>query len=280
MRRHRIEYDGAIYHVIQRSSNKEKIFGQDQEKKKLLGIIDQLKEKMLYKIFGYVIMDNHYHLLLQTGTIPLNKVMHRINFRYSKFYNNCHERHGHVFGGRYKAGLIQDESYLFAVLRYVHQNPVRVGVCTKVSDYSSNSDRAYRTNKNDLVDIELILNTLSSNRKNAIGSYIKLMGEYDELDYGKEKLIGDEEFVQSKKTEVMAENSNLGQVRATLSELLQKCGATEEEKAQIRSGSRKRSLQEYKKRFASVALENGYTFKEIGAFMSINDAAVNKLISK
>ena len=280
MRRHRIEYDGAIYHVIQRSSNKEKIFGQDKEKKRLLDIIDQLKEKMFYKIFGYVIMDNHYHLLLQTGTIPLNKVMHRINFHYSKYYNNRHDRHGHVFGGRYKAGLIQDESYLFAVLRYVHQNPVRAGICTKVSDYSWSSDRAYRTNKNDLVDIELILNTLSINRKNAVVAYIKLMGEYDEVDFGKEKLIGDNEFVQSKKAEVMAENSNLGQVRATLSELLQECVATDEDRAQIRSGSRKRSLQEYKKRFARDALKNGYTFKEIGTFMSISDAAVNKLISK
>ncbi len=146
MRRHRIEYDGAVYHVIQRSSNREMIFGKVSDKECFIDLLAGYKKKLGFRLFGYVLMDNHYHLLLQTGAIPLSKIMQRINFRYSKFFNQKYNRHGHVFGGRYKAGLVQDESYLFAILRYIHQNPVQAGICKQVNDYKWSSDPAYRKN--------------------------------------------------------------------------------------------------------------------------------------
>ncbi len=71
MRRQRIEYDGALYHVIQRSNNREKIFGSDSDKKQIIGLISGSSRKLGFRLFGYAIMDNHYHLLLQTGSTPL-----------------------------------------------------------------------------------------------------------------------------------------------------------------------------------------------------------------
>jgi putative transposase len=101
MRRHRIEYDGAVYHVIQRSSNREMIFGKAKDKEYFIDLLAGYKKILGFRLFGYVLMDNHFHLLLQTGAITLNKIMQRINFHYSKFYNQKCNRHGHVFGGRY-----------------------------------------------------------------------------------------------------------------------------------------------------------------------------------
>ncbi len=72
MRRQRIEYDGALYHVIQRSNNREKIFGSDSDKKQIIGLISGSSRKLGFRLFGYSIMDNHYHLLLQTDSAHLN----------------------------------------------------------------------------------------------------------------------------------------------------------------------------------------------------------------
>jgi putative transposase len=282
MRRHRIEYDGAVYHVIQRSSNREMIFGKVSDKEYFIDLLAGYKKKLGYRLFGYVLMDNHYHLLLQTGAIPLSKIMQRINFRYSKFFNQKYNRHGHVFGGRYKAGLVQDESYLFAILRYIHQNPVQAGICKQVNDYEWSSDPAYQANKEGITDISFVLDTLSDNRMNAIEKYKRLIGEevQNDFNYEKHNLIGDEDFRESKRKEIAYENRNLGRERKILADLLQLTEASKDEQKLILSGSRKRSLQDYKRKFALEARAEGYTFKEIGAYINISDAAVNKLISK
>ncbi len=279
MRRHRVEYDGALYHVIQRSNNREKIFGSDSDKKLLIDLVTGCSRKLGFRLFGYVIMDNHYHLLMQTGAIPLNKIMHRINYLYSRFYNRSNDRHGHVFGGRYKAALIQDESYLFAVLRYIHQNPVRAGICRSVSDYAWSSDRAYRDNDNSYVHIEFILNIFSRNRPAAIKTYSQMMGEEVDSEFEKTSIHGDEEFIKALDGDIMAESSNLGIKRKSLEEILGSSSASAEDIKLICSGSRKRNLRVYKRVFALKAAEEGYTQKQIGEYIRISDAAVNKLIS-
>jgi putative transposase len=279
MRRHRVEYDGALYHVIQRSNNREKIFGSDSDKKRLIDLTAGCISKLGFRLFGYAIMDNHYHLLLQTGSMPLNKVMHRVNYLYSMYYNRSNDRHGHVFGGRYKAALIHDESYLFAVLRYIHQNPVRAGICSSVSDYAWSSDRAYRANDSSFVHIDFILNTFSQNRPSAIKTYSQMMGEEVVGEFEKTSIYGDQEFIKSHDTEMITENSNLGVKRRSLEEILSGIGASAEEIELIRSGSRKRSLRVNKRAFALKAAGDGYTQQQIGDFISISDAAVNKLIS-
>jgi putative transposase len=279
MRRNRIEFDGAVYHVIQRSSNREKIFGKDTEKEYFLDLLAGYKKKFGYRLFGYVLMDNHYHLLLQTGAIPLNKIMQRINFLYSKFYNQKNSRHGHVFGGRYKAGLVQDESYLFAILRYIHQNPVRANICINIPDYHWSSDHAYRNNIDSLCDIDFILDTFSHNRNNAIKTYRQMMGEMEERNFEKMKLIGHDDFVESKRAEIKAENSNLGTKRKTLEEILKNTVVSETDLKLVRTGSRRRALKSLKKQYIIEAAEEGYTQQEIGSYIKISGAAVNKIMT-
>jgi REP element-mobilizing transposase RayT len=129
-KRLRIEYAGAVYHVIQRGNNKEFVFHQAQDKGYFLKSVEKVMRFCEADTFAYVIMGNHYHLLVRTGEIGLGQVMHRLNTRYSMYYNQIKNRSGHVFQGRYQAGLIQDERHLLTVLRYIHQNPLRAGFVT------------------------------------------------------------------------------------------------------------------------------------------------------
>ncbi len=124
MERRRIEFPGAYYHVMQRGNNRERIFRKNSDKSCYLDNLAELRDNFQFQLFGYVLMDNHYHLLLRTGEEPLNKIMFRQNMFYSRYFNKAHKRSGHLYGDRYKASLIQDERYLFAVLRYIHLNSV------------------------------------------------------------------------------------------------------------------------------------------------------------
>ena len=135
MERRRIEYPGAFYHAIQRGNNRENIFLSDTDKSSYLNHLIELKKKFDFILLGYVLMDNHYHLLLQTGDDPLHKIIFRQNMYYSRYFNKTHNRSGHLYGDRYKASLVQDERYAFAVLRYIHWNPVKAGITTVPEKY-------------------------------------------------------------------------------------------------------------------------------------------------
>jgi len=98
----REEYQGGIYHVIARGNNKEYIFKESIDKGYFIKLLKETIEGMNYCIFGYVLMDNHYHILIQTMDKKLQEIMHQINNKYSKYFNVKYKRIGHVFQGRYK----------------------------------------------------------------------------------------------------------------------------------------------------------------------------------
>ena len=97
-RKPRVEFKGAIYHVIKRGNNRDYIFQGREDKESLLRYIAYAKEDGGFNLMGYVIMDNHYHLIIQTEDKPLSKIMQTVNNRYSKDYNKRHSRSDHVLG--------------------------------------------------------------------------------------------------------------------------------------------------------------------------------------
>jgi REP element-mobilizing transposase RayT len=123
-----VHYDGALYHVIARGNNRANVFETDEEKEKYLEILADYKERYDFQLYAYVIMDNHVHLLLQIGKNPLSKIMQGIQQRYTQYYNGHCKHSGHVFEQRYKAILCEKESYLMALICYIHQNPVRANI--------------------------------------------------------------------------------------------------------------------------------------------------------
>lgn len=119
-RKPRIEFNGALYHVIQRGNNKEYIFKNNKHKQYFLSKLKEYKDIMNFEVYGYVIMDNHYHIVIRSRDVNISMIMHRVNNDFSKYYNISNKRNGHVFQDRYKGILVKDDKYLLSLLRYVH----------------------------------------------------------------------------------------------------------------------------------------------------------------
>lgn len=275
----RIEYYGAYYHVIQRGVNREDIFRDDGDKAKLLEIVMEAREEFDFKLFAYVIMDNHYHFLVQTLNIPISRIMHYINMRYALAYNRKHQRLGHVFENRYKSILVQDNSYFITLIKYIHKNPVAAGMATSMEEYRWTSDIFYRRNMDSLVDIDEFLDLLARERPQAIREYIRLMDEKDKIDrevlmktYEKTSIIGSRDFVKS----ILSD----GEEGESLDEILMKACPSREEYQLIKSGSRLRYLTDYKKDYIEMAREKGYTVAEIGGNIGVSGQAVQNLVKK
>ncbi len=127
-RQPRIEYEGAFYHITSRGNLKGKIFFEETDREKFVNILKITKERYAYNLPAYVLMDNHYHLLIETPLPNLTQLMQNINTSYTVFINRKYERSGHLLQGRYKAIVIDKDSYLLTVSRYIHLNPVRAGI--------------------------------------------------------------------------------------------------------------------------------------------------------
>ena len=267
----REEYKGGIYHVIARGNNKEYIFKENIDKGYFIKLIKETIKGMGYQVFGYALMDNHYHLMIQTHDKKLQEIMHQINNKYSKYFNIKYERVGHVFQGRYKALLVQDETYLVGLLRYVHQNPIKAGLCKAAKEYRWSSDYFYRNNDDSFININIILDMIDMDRKLAMKRYAEVMLEEDEQDYEKGKLIGEEAY------QLMCSSRRGTVEKKRLDEILFDTGISLEDFEAIKSGSRKRSLTEYKLRYAREALALSYTYKEIGKNISLSDSAIKDL---
>src|SRR3990172_5486818 len=120
----RVEFDGATYHVTSRGNAREDIFDDDGDRKAFLECLGKVVDRFNWLCHAYCLMDNHYHLVIETPEANLSNGMRQLNGVYTQLYNRRHRTVGHLFQGRYKAILIQKESHLLEVCRYVVLNPV------------------------------------------------------------------------------------------------------------------------------------------------------------
>ena len=111
-RRPKVEYPGALYHVITRGNQRQRIFYDDQGRSNYLGLLKNQKEAHGFHVYAYVLMRNHVHMLIETGKVPLSRIMQRLSSAYTQYFNRRHKLSGHLFQGRYKAILCDKESYL------------------------------------------------------------------------------------------------------------------------------------------------------------------------
>lgn len=143
----RIEYEGALYHVLSRGNDKQDIFLIDQDRRSLLRTLGQMSERFDVDIFVYVLMGNHYHLLLRTNKANLSKSMQWLGTAYTTRFNVRHSRNGHLFQGRYKSIIVENDSYLLQLSYYIHRNPLRAGSVKRLIDYRWSSYPAYAYNR-------------------------------------------------------------------------------------------------------------------------------------
>jgi putative transposase len=139
----RIEYPGALYHITSRGNEKRDIYLNDHDRQHFLTILKDYNDRYGILIHCYVLMDNHYHLVLETPLGNLLKVMHGINSTYTGYFNRKHDRSGHLFQGRYKGILVDKDNYLLELSRYVHLNPVKAGKTDRPEKYKWSSYPGY-----------------------------------------------------------------------------------------------------------------------------------------
>ncbi len=121
----RIEFEDALYHVCARGNARADIFRIDADRAWFLQLLRQSAQRFDAAVFCFVLMDNHFHLLVQTYRPNLSRWMHWLIVSYSVYFNRCHRRSGHLFQGRYKSFLVESGEYLLSLSRYIHLNPVR-----------------------------------------------------------------------------------------------------------------------------------------------------------
>jgi len=139
----RVEFPGAFYHVTSRGNERKPIYGNDTDRLRYLSLVADIVNRFDLLLHAYVLMDNHYHLLIETLEANLARAMRALNGGYAKQFNRHHQRVGHLFQGRYTAILVERESYLVELSRYIHLNPVRAGIVGRAEDYRWSSAPAY-----------------------------------------------------------------------------------------------------------------------------------------
>jgi REP element-mobilizing transposase RayT len=123
----RIQYPGAFYHITNRGNERKPIFKDNGDRKQFLKILSQSVNNYRVVLHGFVLMSNHYHLLAETPLGNLAEFMRHFNISYTSHFNRRHHRVGHLFQGRYKSVLVEQDVYFSTVAMYIHLNPVKVG---------------------------------------------------------------------------------------------------------------------------------------------------------
>lgn len=142
-RQPRLHFPGAVYHVIHRGNDRQEVFFSEDDRERFLALCQEACRRFEWRVHAYCLMANHCHLVVQVGSVPLSKIMHNISFRYTQYINKKHQRIGHLFHGRYKSILVDKDSYLLELIRYIHLNPVRAGLVQRPEDHVWSSHREY-----------------------------------------------------------------------------------------------------------------------------------------
>ena len=133
----RIEFAHALYHVTSRGNARQKVFRDDRDYQRRLDWLRRAVETYGWRLHAFALMPNHDHLFVETPLANLSAGMHYLNGSYTSYFNRRHKQVGHLFQGRFKAVLIENEGHYWEVSRYIHLNPVRAGLAQRPSVGSS-----------------------------------------------------------------------------------------------------------------------------------------------
>lgn len=288
-RKPRIEFEGAFYHVISRGNQRQKIFRDKEDYRRYLAIIAYYKVRYEFALYGYALMSNHVHFLMETKETPLSKVMQGITQRYTVYFNNKYQTVGHLFQGRYKALLCDKDAYLVALIKYIHLNPVRAGIVKTAEGYPWSSHHLYikRQKSKELLDGEKVLQMFSEDVEKGRKLYRVFMGDgviinkddvYGAVD---QRIVGDERFAEEIRGRHELELANIRKAKAhTLEVIVGKieeiCGVSLEE---LRRKGKNRQSARARKLCALVAKEYGYKGTEISRFLQKDPAVITRYLA-
>ncbi|MGL6159698.1 transposase [Microbulbifer sp.] len=269
----RIEFAGALYHVTARGNARQDIYLEDADKVGFLELVGKACERYDWLCHAYCLMSNHYHLLLETGTPSLSKGMKYLNGTYTQQFNRRHKRVGHVFQGRFKAILVEAESYLLELARYIVLNPVRARMVRAAKDWPWSSYRATAglAQPHPVLTTDCVLGNFGARRGRAQKGYRQFVqegrgqpGPWESLK--NQIYLGSDEFVEDMQCRMNPEQS--------LQDI---------PKPQKRSPPR--PLAHYRERYperneamAKAYLSGHYTLAQVGAEFGVSYATVSRAV--
>ena len=275
--------EGTVYHITSRGNNKDYILSDPKHKAFLLKQIKEYNTKFDFELLAYVIMDNHYHLLIKINKTPISEIMFNINNVLSKYLVRELNRKGHVLEKRYTCKIVATDTYIVWLLRYIHRNPIRAHMCNDLDDYRWSSHYFYKRGYNSFINTDYILNILSPKKAAAQMLYLELVNwtgtETDKISDMNE-LKCKYHLTDTPLSIGQLETPNMQKQRKSLDDIFEFLNLKPEIKILITSGSKKHSITGYKIKFIVEALNNKYTFNEIASFLNISKSSISMLLSR
>ena len=258
----RLEYPGAVYHVVVRGNERRAVFRDDADRKLYLKRLEHYQRRLGFRVYAYCLMTNHIHLAMESGKIPLSRIMLGLQGSYTQAFNRRHDRVGHLFQGRYKALVVQKDPYLLALVRYIHTNPVQAGMVKEPWEHRWSSDRWYRKGGGPAwLDMDFVLGMFGRRRKAALQAYRDFMARFEGERYEGLQTIGqlvkgDEEFAtrileESGEPEIIRRGMTVERVARTVAEVLNL------ELNDLRSSRRSRALSSARAIAGYIGREHG-----------------------
>lgn len=260
----RLQYPGAVYHLTSRGNARQQIFWGDEDRAAFLNILSRVISRFEWLCYAYCLMENHYHLLVETSKPNLSIGMRQLNGLYTQTFNRRHSRVGHLFQARYTAILVQKQAHLLELCRYVVLNPLRVTAGRRVEHWEWSSYRATAglAPVPEFLTVDWVLSQFGQRRHQAQARYRDFVHAGLESRPW-EKLrgqiyLGDDDFINRH----AAVADNLMEIprrqRQAIKPSLEEIFRTEGEQA------------------IAVAYQEGYGLKEIATFMGIHYSTVSR----
>jgi len=276
----RIEYSGALYHVTTRGNAGGRIFRTDKDREYFLDLLGFIIERFNWLCHAWCLMDNHYHLILETPEGNLSRGMRQLNGIYTQKYNWKYTKTGHIFQGRYKAILVDKESYLLQLCRYVVLNPVRANIVERPQDWKWSSYRstAGKAKPPQWFTTDWILAQFDRSKRRAQRLYHQFImegitKEAPWKDLKGQIFLGDKGFIEECKR-ILSPSTDLQEIprlqryaeRPVLAELLNE---------EIRRNRAQRDRTIYR-----AHVTYGYTLKDIADHLRVHYTTVSKVMNK
>jgi putative transposase len=270
----RLEFAGALYHITSRGDRREDIYEDDTDRASFLSILDKTSDICNWACHAYCLMDNHYHLLIETPNANLSRGMRQLNGVYTQTFNRAHNRVGHVFQGRYKSILIDKHSYLLKLARYIVLNPVRANMVPLAGDWpwSSYLSTAGQIKGPACLHTNWLLANFAQNKAEAIARYKQFIAQgkgqpslWSSL--RKQIYLGDQKFIDNMQR-LIDEDQELSEVpeaqRKPTPDTLDYYLATCEDRNSA---------------ICKAYQSGGYTLKQLGDYFNLHYSTVSGIVN-
>ena len=269
----RIEFAGALYHITSRGDRREDIYENDTDREVFLSVFNDVCETYNWICHSYCLMSNHYHLLVETPDANLSRGMRQLNGVYTQAFNRAHGRIGHVFQGRYKAILVEKDSYLLELVRYIVLNPVRAGMVRSAREWPWSSYRATigQSKRPGFLNVDWVLAAFGKRKSLVIEKYKKFIfdGKGQASPWTRlqnQVFLGGSQFVKDMQSRI-DEDKDLSEIPASQ----RRCIAKPLGYYVAMSQNRNSAIYE-------AYRSGGYTLKQIGDYFDLHYSSVSGIV--